>query len=166
MKKTSIKLSVVLILGINFGCTQAQPNFARFFSSSSENSPSSAGAVIPVSGIRPAWDSNPSGLAQMPRQFIDSDTLPIPKRSYTVTSDLQSAIDSALPGDEIILPANSEFKGNFTLPAKGGSDWITIRSSNLSQLAQAKRVSPSDSTKMARIISPNGSPAIAALAGV
>ncbi len=41
--------------------------------------------------------------------------------------DLQRALDRARPGDVITLAAGAVFTGPFTLPAKSGDDWITIR---------------------------------------
>jgi hypothetical protein len=43
--------------------------------------------------------------------------------------DLQAAIDAARPGDVIMLQAGATFTGDYRLPAKGGSTYITIRSS-------------------------------------
>jgi hypothetical protein len=51
--------------------------------------------------------------------------------TITVNSggDLQAAINSAQPGDTILLQAGATFTGNYTLPVKSGSTYITIRSS-------------------------------------
>ena len=43
-------------------------------------------------------------------------------------SDLQLAINGAVPGDTILLRAGETFAGNVKLPAKSGTAWITIRS--------------------------------------
>jgi Carbohydrate binding module (family 6) len=43
--------------------------------------------------------------------------------------DLQAAIDAAKPGDTILLQAGATFTGSYKLPAKGGTAYITIRSS-------------------------------------
>src|SRR5215204_2955239 len=43
--------------------------------------------------------------------------------------DFQAALDSARSGDTIQLEAGATFKGAFVLPKKGGSEFITIRSS-------------------------------------
>jgi hypothetical protein len=43
-------------------------------------------------------------------------------------SNLQPAIDAAVPGDTILLAAGQTFVGPFVLRAKSGSSWITIRS--------------------------------------
>jgi hypothetical protein len=42
---------------------------------------------------------------------------------------LQSALNAAQPGDTILLQAGASFTGNFTLPAKSGTSYITVRSS-------------------------------------
>ena len=43
-------------------------------------------------------------------------------------SDLQLAINAAAQGDTLLLRAGETFTGNFKLPAKSGTGWITIRS--------------------------------------
>src|SRR5687768_2764070 len=43
--------------------------------------------------------------------------------------DLQAALNSAAPGDTITLQAGATFAGDFVLPVKEGSTYITIRSS-------------------------------------
>jgi hypothetical protein len=43
--------------------------------------------------------------------------------------DLQAAINTAKPGDTILVAAGATFTGSFTLPAKNGTSYITIRSS-------------------------------------
>src|SRR5688572_31050820 len=59
--------------------------------------------------------------------------------------DLQKAIDDARPGDTILIAAGAVFTGNYTLPAKGGTAYITIRSaaSDASLPAAGARISPS-----------------------
>jgi hypothetical protein len=56
----------------------------------------------------------------------------------------QKALNSAKPGDTILLEAGKTFKGSFELPNKSGSQFITIRTSaNDSQLPPAdKRLEP------------------------
>jgi hypothetical protein len=58
--------------------------------------------------------------------------------------DLQAALNAAAPGDTILLPAGAVFTGNFTLPAKGGSAFITIRSAtpDSSLPAAGTRITP------------------------
>jgi hypothetical protein len=59
--------------------------------------------------------------------------------------DLQAAINAAQPGDTILVQAGAVFTGNFTLPAKGGTAFITIRSSapDGSLPAAGVRITPS-----------------------
>jgi len=77
--------------------------------------------------------------------------------------DLQAAINNAQPGDTIVLQAGATFTGNFVLPDKSGSAYVTITSSgDLSRLPAADtRIDPSDAPLLAKIKSPNGAPAIA-----
>jgi hypothetical protein len=42
--------------------------------------------------------------------------------------DLQAAIDAARPGDTILLQQGAVYEGGLILPAKGGNEYITIRS--------------------------------------
>jgi len=49
-------------------------------------------------------------------------------RTVNAGGDLQAAINAAAPGDTILLQAGAVFTGNFYLPAKGGTSYITIRS--------------------------------------
>src|ERR1041385_7295732 len=63
--------------------------------------------------------------------------------------DLQAAINSAAPGDTIVLDAGATYRGPFTLPAKSGDSYITIQSSRASEISG--RVSPSQSHLLARL---------------
>ncbi|HEY6188750.1 MAG TPA: hypothetical protein VIW80_13925, partial [Pyrinomonadaceae bacterium] len=77
--------------------------------------------------------------------------------------NLQAALNSANPGDTIILEAGATYTGPFTLPAKPASeDFITIQSSALSQLPSAsQRVSPAHAPLMPKLLSPgNNQPAL------
>jgi hypothetical protein len=77
--------------------------------------------------------------------------------------DLQAAIDQAQPGDTIVLQAGATFIGNFVLPAKPGSAYVTITSSgDRSRLpGENTRIDPSYSPLLAKIKSPNSASAIA-----
>ena len=58
-------------------------------------------------------------------------TTPLFGATLTVNAggNLQAAIDAAQPGDTILLQAGATFTGPFTLRAKNGTAYITIRSS-------------------------------------
>ena len=76
--------------------------------------------------------------------------------------DLQSAINSAQPGDVIKLAAGATFTGNFTLPVKSGSSYIYIRTSapDSSLPAPGTRVTPSNAASMPKIVTSNSIGAI------
>ena len=76
-------------------------------------------------------------------------------------ANLQTALNSALPGDTIELAAGATFTGNFVLPKKSGSGWVWIRTSAYGSLpARGTRVTPSNANLMAKIVSTNTSPTI------
>jgi hypothetical protein len=75
--------------------------------------------------------------------------------------DFQRALKLAKPGDVIVLEAGAAFKGPFTLPAKEGSEYITIQSSRLAELPEGgKRISPSHAALMPKLLAIPGEPAI------
>src|SRR5262249_26095058 len=51
-------------------------------------------------------------------------------------------------GDTLVLAAGATFAGPFTLPAKQGGGWITVRSSALDRLPAGRRVTPTDAPAM------------------
>ena len=70
--------------------------------------------------------------------------------------NLQAALNSAQPGDTIVLQAGASFTGPFTLPNKGASqEWITVRTStpDSSLAASTGRVSPADASMMPKLLS-------------
>lgn len=76
-------------------------------------------------------------------------------------SDLQQALDRARPGDTILLRPGARYIGNFVLPQKEGSQFITIRTADVKgQPAMGSRVHPSHASTLAKIGSPNGQPAL------
>jgi hypothetical protein len=91
--------------------------------------------------------------------------------SRTVTlkagDDLQRALEAARPGDTLVLAAGATFVGPFTLPRKGGDEFVNVESSVLARLPSAdQRVSPSDAALMPKIVSPGrGEPALRTVAG-
>src|SRR5262249_13692868 len=87
-------------------------------------------------------------------------------RILAVGTDLQSAIDSAVPGDTLVLPAGMTFVGNFVLPApKGGKGWTTLVSDSVSLPQPGMRVGPADAPSMPKLLSPNELPAVRTVAG-
>jgi hypothetical protein len=82
-------------------------------------------------------------------------------------ANLQQALDAAAPGDIIELAAGAVYRGNFTLPVKASSEYITIRSARWAELPGENRVSPAQEPMMATIEADNGGlvPGTALLAG-
>jgi PKD repeat protein len=76
--------------------------------------------------------------------------------------DLQGALNTARPGDTVVLEANAEFVGNFVLPVKSGDGWVTVRTSTPdSALPPAGfRIKTTDAPLLARLRSPNADPAL------
>ena len=78
--------------------------------------------------------------------------------------DLQAALNSAQPGDTILLQAGATFTGNFILPAKTetSTSFITIRSSASDSAlpGPTSRINPSYAALLPKIKSPNTEPAL------
>ncbi len=80
--------------------------------------------------------------------------------------DLQAALEQAQPGDTILLESGATFRGNFTLPNKQVAigqqeQWITIRSAAPDfDLPPGMRVTPLQSSRMPKLISPNSEAAL------
>src|SRR5437879_7811056 len=76
--------------------------------------------------------------------------------------DFQAALNSAQPGDQILLAAGATYTGPFTLPVKAGNSWILIRSStaDANLPAEGQRMKPSYAAVLPKIISADVGPAI------
>jgi hypothetical protein len=79
--------------------------------------------------------------------------------------NLQTALNSAHPGDTITLAAGATYTGNFSLAHNPGPQWITIQSSAMSSLPAGTRVSTAKASFMPKLVSPNGGAVIAAAEG-
>lgn len=86
--------------------------------------------------------------------------------SVPAGGDLQAALDAAQPGDTVSLAAGAIFRGNFILRRKAGSEWIVVRSATSDEvLRPGARVTPASAPVMARLVTPNGAPALQAAPG-
>ncbi|MEO7997656.1 MAG: hypothetical protein ABI852_09430, partial [Gemmatimonadaceae bacterium] len=85
------------------------------------------------------------------------------KKTWKVQAngDLQAALNSASPGDEVVLAAGAQFTGNYVLPANNSTstDWIIVRGETTPVVA-GTRITPDLAVDAPRIISPNQNPAI------
>src|SRR4051812_3509411 len=79
--------------------------------------------------------------------------------------DLQAAINTAQPGDEVLLAVGAVYIGNFRLPAPAGAAYITIRTESPQLPPPGERVTPASASQMAKIKSPNASPALSTADG-
>jgi hypothetical protein len=81
--------------------------------------------------------------------------------------NLQAALDAARPGDTLVLQAGAVFTGNFVLPAKGGSAFITVRSaaSDASLPAAGVRITPAYASALPKIRSDHNGAAFKTAAG-
>src|SRR5215468_9394209 len=118
--------------------------------------------------------ANPSSVVlapgdpELPRVFLNTNYVTPTGQTITVNAggNLQSAIDQAQPGDVIMLQAGATFTGNFVLPSKPGTGWITIRTSTPdANLPQGTRVTPASALLMPKIVTPNSAPALEADSG-
>jgi Right handed beta helix region len=104
-----------------------------------------------------------------PAVFIDTTPVAPTGRTIAVPAggDLQGALNSAQPGDVITLPPGAVFTGTFTLPAKSGSAWITVRSAAADSVlpGPGTRVSPSDAANLPKLVGPGGGAAVITASG-
>lgn len=76
-------------------------------------------------------------------------------------ADLQAAIDRARPGETLILESGATYVGNFRLPRKDGAAFITIRTAAADGLpGVGQRIRPAHASRLAKLKSPNGQPAL------
>ena len=125
-------------------------------------------AVISLFGVTSTARVQSAGEPESPRVFLSTayPTTAGAVRHVSAGGNLQAALDSAQRGDTIELQAGAVFTGNFILPAKPGTDWIIIRTSNLSEISsEGTRVSTSQTHAMPKILTANTLPAIATAPG-
>ncbi len=87
-------------------------------------------------------------LALLATVSLEADIINVPPGA-----NLQSQIDAALSGDEIVLQAGAVYTGPFTLGPKNGPGEIVIRSSAISQMPPGSRVSPAKAALMPQLVS-------------
>lgn len=115
-----------------------------------------------------AGDRAPGSPPELPRLAVEmpAGSTSAPVRVLGEGEDLQSALETAKPGDVIALKPGVTFKGPVTLPEKDGNQWITIRTAVADGIfpRPGTRVDPSSAPLMPVIESSSGS-AITAASG-
>ncbi len=74
--------------------------------------------------------------------------------------DLQSALNTAQPGDTINLAAGATYTGNFRLPVKTGDAVITVQTDLATPPPSGTRITPEAAANFAKLKSPNSSAAL------
>lgn len=113
----------------------------------------------------PSTSTGSATLPQLPT-LLNFSYPALTGKSWVVNAgdNLQLALNNAQRGDEIVIQAGATFTGNFVLPAKSGNasnGWIVIRTDKSAQLPpQGTRVTPTHSSLMPKLITPNAAPAL------
>jgi hypothetical protein len=113
----------------------------------------------PLEPVPPTMDG-PVGSAELPRVTVNTTLrartgrlIPVPANDEAA---LQTAFNTALPGDEIVLPDGAVYEGNFTLPARrGGAGRVIVRSATIPS-DSSRRVTPAAAARFAKIVTQNG----------
>ena len=88
---------------------------------------------------------------------------PVASASTTLVpagGDLHAALVNARPGDTITLEPGATYVGNFTLPEKNGTGWITIRPSGADIVPEGTRITPALAAGLPKLRSPNNQPVV------
>jgi len=97
------------------------------------------------------------GLLTATRATLGAATISVP-----AGSDLQDALNRAQPGDLLVLDPGAQYIGNFVLPAKLGTQPITVRTRTPDNRLppSTARIDPSMVQLLPVITSPNNQPAL------
>ena len=151
---SSVALTAVVLLGLCTACTGKGQAFDG--DAISDKAPLASSATD-------------TGPPELPRVFLDTRLQPPTGRQLSVPrgGDLQRVLDEAQPGDAILLDAGSEFIGSFTLPAKKGAGWITIRTAipDAELPPEGTRMTPAVASRFAKLVTPGKDPALVAAPG-
>ncbi len=120
-------------------------------------------ALLSMGASVTAWGA----LPELPRERVDT-AMPVQTGSVLRVAgdcgDLQGKIDAARPGDTVEIPHGATCTGNFVLRNKAGSGWVVIRTSGALP-EPGHRVTPDKAPQLAKIVTPNSSPAVGTEAG-
>jgi len=135
-----------------------------------QNTASDTGPAVKIAGQFAARARNDS--ASVPGTVGSADparaerpravpALTVPKSSATkrvsAPQNLQAALNKAVAGDSLIL--SGTFRGNFTLPARSCTGWVTIVGAGLAT-PEGERLTPRAAAALPKLITPNHEPAL------
>jgi hypothetical protein len=107
----------------------------------------------------------PETLVSAGLTFLCAGSLSAATIAVPAGGDLNTAIMNAHAGDTITLEPGATYTGNFTLPVKDGTDFVTIRTRGADLVPDGSRVSPSLSGQLAILKSPNNQPVLQTVPG-
>ncbi|HEV8216454.1 MAG TPA: Ig-like domain-containing protein [Gemmatimonadaceae bacterium] len=126
--------------------------------------------TAPTDSVTPK-DSTPipptpaAGVA-LPQVFLATDVASTPSAGRTLRvaagGSLQAALDSAVPGDRILVAAGARFNGNFVIrPKTGGiaNGWITVQSDGTIP-SEGVRAGPTSAAAFPKLVSTTVLPAL------
>ncbi len=100
---------------------------------------------------------------ELPRVFLNTavSNTPSTGRTLTVsaTGNLQTALDTAQSGDKIVLACGASYVGQYTLPVKVGTGWVTVTSNGCASVAEGQRMTPALAANLPKIKSTSNGPA-------
>ena len=115
-------------------------------------------AALTVNAAPPPPPPPPSTVTLPALPTLINFTYPtVTGKSWVVKAGdpLQTILNQAQRGDEVVIQAGATFKGNFTLPAKTGNasnGWILVRSDMSARLpAQGTRITPASAPLMPKL---------------
>jgi len=164
--------SVATLSGGTSGTTTATGTATGSATISATVSGVSSSATLTVTAPPPPPPPPPTSVAQPAPPALLNFTYPaVTGKTWLVKAgdNLQTALNNAQRGDEVVIQAGATFTGNFILPAKSGSaanGWILVRSDKSSQLPpQGTRVTPAHAGLMPKIVTHNSAAALATALG-
>ena len=108
----------------------------------------------------------PAPGVALPQVFLTTDVASTPSAGRTLRvaagDNLQAALDSAVPGDRILVAAGARFNGNFVIRPKSGGiadGWITVQSDGTIP-AEGVRAGPTSAAAFPKLVSTTVLPAL------